>query len=136
MYSSSMPCTSNLLIFILCKSKVYSTKSKNILAYPKPWSLIIYLLAPIQNTSIFSTICMRYLQEEKFLVTSTNRYAQNVIITTHHCIERVKVMPHLCPCNQPTKLRISYVHEVNNSRTQLLSMSHTTIPFLVHQVFQ
>ena len=35
---------------------------------------------------------------------------------------------------QPTnkKLRISYVHEVNNSMTQLLSMSHTFSPFEMH----
>jgi hypothetical protein len=33
------------------------------------------------------------------------------------------------------QLRISYVHEVNNNRTQLLSMSHTTILFLMHPVF-
>ena len=42
-------------------------------------------------------------------------------------VKLVKGLPHLCPCNQPTKMRISHVHEVNISRTQLLSMSHKKI---------
>ena len=35
----------------------------------------------------------------------------------------VKGLPHLCPCHQPNPQRVSNVHKVNKSRTQLLSMS-------------
>ena len=72
--TSSMPCIIQPSISTLCKPIMYFIICV-ISHYPMLWSLIIYLLVLIQTLLTYSTKCMRYLQEGKFLVTSTNRYA-------------------------------------------------------------
>ena len=45
----------------------------------------------------------------------------------NNAVKVVKGLPHMYPCHQLNPKKVSYVHEVNNNTTHLLSMSHNHV---------
>ena len=124
-----------LWYFILCLVSICTLLRvlvfKWCLTIPYLGSLITCLHALLQSISNIYTIYMIYIQESM-----PSSFNQKMCIKCHNhnpslyceCEGHASPMP-MQPNNK--YLRISYVHKVNNNKTQLLSMSHT---FKLHQM--